>query len=230
MNQTGGCGMGRFWGRQAIKICVGLIAVLFEIGSASAQQLLENATCDQLWLARNSIFARNGYCFKTPQAQAYFGPACFPPYGKLNQGEQAVVNAISVWESAKGCNVSLPNSLPASSGGKGDVFVMAGGEQNSDACYGVGEVVGLDPRGDGFLSVRSGPGGQPFSEIDRLFNGNRVFICDQRGPWFGVVYAGPGQASADQCGVNRPWALRQPYTGPCGYGWVHSRYVRSLAR
>ena len=30
-------------------------------------------TCDQLWVARNSIYKAHGYCFKTERAIQYFG-------------------------------------------------------------------------------------------------------------------------------------------------------------
>ena len=71
--------------------------------------------------------------------------------------------------------------------GRVDVPVMAGGEPDMDACPSGGTVVGLNPRGDGFLSVRSGPGGSQFREIDRVYNGMRLAICDQVGPWYAVV-------------------------------------------
>ena len=217
--------------RVTIRI-LSLIAMLCmpaSIEPVSAQAVYQNATCDELWIARNSVFARNGYCFKTPQAQSFFGLACFPPFGQLTVREQDVVNTITQWEATKGCKVTLP-AFPSTPGtGKIDVFVMAGGEPEFDACGGTGEVAGLDPRGDGFLSVRSGPGGAPFSEMDRLFNGSKVYICDRRGPWFGVVYEAPGQATANGCGVATPWILRQPYSGPCRYGWIHSKYVTGIA-
>ena len=104
---------------------------------------------------------------------------------------------------------------------------MAGGNPEFQACPQVGEIVGLDPNGDGFLSVRSGPGGHPFQEIDRVYNGMRVKICDQRGPWYGVVYEADGRT--DRCAVDAARTLRSPYTGPCRYGWIHSRYVGNIA-
>ncbi|MEZ0169555.1 integron [Microvirga sp. TS319] len=107
-----------------------------------------------------------------------------------------------------------------------DVSVMVGGSGNFDACSQVGQIVGLDPKGDGFLSVRSGPGGKPYREIDRLYNGNRVFLCGQKGPWLAVVY---GQSPDAACDVSTPWPVRRPYTGPCYAGWIHSRYVRVIA-
>jgi hypothetical protein len=106
-----------------------------------------------------------------------------------------------------------------------DVPIMLGGDGDLDACGGLGVIVGLDPKGDGFLSVQSGPGGRPYREIDRLYNGNSVHICGQRGKWLSIVYPANGR----DCGISTPWPTRLPYTGPCRYGWVHSRYVRLTA-
>jgi hypothetical protein len=60
-------------------------------------------SCSQLWYARNSIYAQNGYCFKTARARSVFGPGCFPPFGKLSGYEQQEINDIQYWESRKGC-------------------------------------------------------------------------------------------------------------------------------
>ena len=98
---------------------------------------------------------------------------------------------------------------------------------DGDACAN-GEIVGLDPKGDGFLSVRSGPGGRPYREIDRLFNGNQIYICGQSGAWYSVVYTAD-RSIGRECGVSTSWSTQQPYTRPCRYGWVHSRYVKGVA-
>jgi hypothetical protein len=42
-------------------------------------------TCDQLWVARNSIYKARGYCFKTQRAIAYFGNL-----GCIHQNEDAI--------------------------------------------------------------------------------------------------------------------------------------------
>ena len=60
-------------------------------------------SCDQLWYARNAIYARNGYCFQTPRAQAVFGRGCFPPYGRLGGWEQERVQELQMWERRRGC-------------------------------------------------------------------------------------------------------------------------------
>lgn len=96
-----------------------------------------------------------------------------------------------------------------------------------DVC-GVGEIIRLDPKGDGFLSVRSGPGGRPYRELDHLYNGNQIYICDFKGKWFGVVYSGQ-RGLSQQCGLSKAWRTSPFYTGPCRYGWVHRDYVRVLA-
>ena len=60
-------------------------------------------SCDELWYARNEIYARRGYCFQTERAQATFGRGCFPPYGELGGWERERVNMLQMWERRKGC-------------------------------------------------------------------------------------------------------------------------------
>ena len=104
------------------------------------------------------------------------------------------------------------------------VPVMHGGEPDMDACGGWGEVRGLDPNGDGFLAVRTGPGtGYPM--IGRLHEGDGVHFCDQRDNWIGIVYGEPGQ----DCQANPILPLRQPYRGPCKSGWAHRHWLVLLA-
>jgi hypothetical protein len=105
-----------------------------------------------------------------------------------------------------------------------DVPIMLGGNDSYDACSGAGVVSGLSPRGDGFLSVRSGPR-RNYAELDRIYGGNAVHICGSRGAWTAIVYSGDGR----DCGVGSPWPKRLAYTGPCKYGWVSSRYVAVTA-
>ena len=104
------------------------------------------------------------------------------------------------------------------------VPIVIGGNYDWDACGGTGVVEGLDPAGDGFLAVRSGPGTK-YAEIDRLYNGEELYICDQKGKWIGVVYTRRGQ----NCDVMSPWPARQAYTGPCKSGWAHQNWIRLIA-
>src|SRR4051794_31849558 len=50
------------------------------------------------------------------------------------------------------------------------VPVIIGGHADYDSCGGTGVVVDLDPHGDGFLAVKSGPG-LSYPRIDKLYNG-----------------------------------------------------------
>ncbi len=60
-------------------------------------------SCNQLWYERNSIFARNGHCFKSARGRAAFGAGCFAPYGRLGRAEQNIVDEIRRWERRLGC-------------------------------------------------------------------------------------------------------------------------------
>ena len=51
-------------------------------------------------------------------------------------------------------------------------------------------VSGLNPKGDGFLAVRTGPG-TGFRKIDELHNGDDVRTCAKSGKWIGVYYGQP---------------------------------------
>ncbi len=81
-------------------------AVLSCLPAPALAQDAASMSCDELWYARNEIYARNGYCFQTARAQAAFPPpksSCFPPYGKLQGWEQERVNELQTWERRKGC-------------------------------------------------------------------------------------------------------------------------------
>lgn len=78
-------------------------AVLMTVAPEVGAQPLRYLGCDELWYERNSIYARNGYCFKTPRAQQAFGRGCFPPYGRLTGWEKERVARIEEWEYRKGC-------------------------------------------------------------------------------------------------------------------------------
>jgi uncharacterized caspase-like protein len=66
---------------------------------------LVSLTCDQLWIARNEIFARNGYCFQSEKGQSYFGNLGCHTTSRdiLSQIERANVAALKTWEDRKGC-------------------------------------------------------------------------------------------------------------------------------
>jgi hypothetical protein len=72
-------------------------------GSTGQPTDLRVMSCDNLWNARNRIYAEAGKCFKTEKAIATFGARCYPPYGELSREEKARVSEIMYWEEQKGC-------------------------------------------------------------------------------------------------------------------------------
>lgn len=99
------------------------------------------------------------------------------------------------------------------------------GDTDHDACSAFGVVDGLNPNGDNFLSVRSGPATR-YAELDRLGPNQGVYICEWRGKWLGVVYDKSGEKD---CGVARYIKEKKIYTGPCERGWVFGKYVRQVS-
>lgn len=73
------------------------------VTTPAVAQNAANMTCDDLWYARNQIYAQNGFCFKTAKAKSVFGTGCFPPYGKFGKADQLRVNELQFWERQKGC-------------------------------------------------------------------------------------------------------------------------------
>jgi hypothetical protein len=124
---------------------------------------------------------------------------------------------------------SMVACVPAYAQQRVDVpIVMLGRNGDLSDCAG-GEVYNVDPKGDNFLSVRSGPGGQSqgYREIDRIVgNGQEVYMCGHRGMWVAIVYRKGSHIPEDNCNVPRS---RRPYSGPCSYGWVHKNYVHITA-
>jgi hypothetical protein len=80
-------------------------------------------------------------------------------------------------------------------------------------CY-LATVVGLNPYGDNFLAVRSGPGSR-YTMFDQLHTGDRVIVCGSRGRWKRIFYGRGGYC-----------ALRygEP-VGQCVRGWAYGKYL-----
>lgn len=109
-----------------------------------------------------------------------------------------------------------------------EVPVRVGIHEDLDVCGSFAEVKGLNPQGDGFLAVRSGPGAD-YAMRDRLPEGATFHVCGESadGRWMSVVYPRKGQTQ-EQCDVSSP-KPGVAYRGPCAYGWVNARWVNILA-
>jgi len=101
------------------------------------------------------------------------------------------------------------------------VPVRVGGEPDLDACN-LGIVKGL--RKNGFLAVRSGPSTK-YRMIDRLYNGDRVYLCDTRGEgkWVGIVY-GDSKCLHRNTPIFSIIPKKERYKGSCNTGWSYHKY------
>jgi YARHG domain len=82
---------------------LGMLPATTIIPAAQAHEPFDDYSCYDLWKERNSIYADNGYCFKSEKAIAVFGRGCFPPYGHLKGLDKALVAEVESWEHRKGC-------------------------------------------------------------------------------------------------------------------------------
>ncbi len=66
---------------------------------------LQRMGCKSLWIARNEIFDRNGYCFRTAKGRNYFDNSDCSTSSQniLTRLERQNVNLIVSWERRKGC-------------------------------------------------------------------------------------------------------------------------------
>jgi hypothetical protein len=64
------------------------------------------ANCTDLWVARNSIYANYGYCFKTALGKQTFGTACSTNNPRLSASDQRQVAAIKAEERRRACKVN----------------------------------------------------------------------------------------------------------------------------
>lgn len=100
-----------------------------------------------------------------------------------------------------------------------DVPIMEyGGDGQMANCTG-SVVSGLDPRGDGFLAVRTGRGTK-YRKIGELHNGDTVTVFDQKGGWAGVVW----DESSITCSSRKTRPV--PYKNK---GWVHGKWLKHVA-
>ena len=65
------------------------------------------ASCLDLWVARNSIYDENGYCFSTELGQETFdNDDCWTKRPKFSKAEQRLIDEIREEEEARGCKVN----------------------------------------------------------------------------------------------------------------------------
>ena len=146
------------------------------------------ANCDSLWVERNQILNVAGQCFNTALGQAVFDNSdCTPGAPALTEAALNRISQIELAEQGRLCAVNTARGQISVNGRYGplrfgngglvlgrwegalqqlDVFPRAARERTCT-------VSGLDPNGDGFLALRSGPDVR-YPQISALYNGERV--------------------------------------------------------
>lgn len=89
--------------RSYILRALAVAATIFMTNVPAVAQPYRYMSCGELWYARNAIYARNGYCFRTERAIGTFGRGCYPPYGRLRGAEARRVAAIQAVERRRRC-------------------------------------------------------------------------------------------------------------------------------
>ena len=73
-------------------------------GRAIADYELESLTCQDLWVARNELYHRGGYCFKSRRGRNFFGnQGCYTKSPRFSRTERNNVARIKRWEGRLGC-------------------------------------------------------------------------------------------------------------------------------
>lgn len=136
---------------------------------------LVKLTCEQLWLARNEMFARNGYCFGTSAAQQVFGTrGCTTSRQDiLSSIEIQNMRLIKAVEDRKACG-AITTAAFAPAGRSVSQPQQTGGPWHY--------VTGLDPKGDNFLALKVAPDVRS-ERIAKMGPDTPLKILNAQGDW-----------------------------------------------
>ncbi|SMY06753.1 DUF4453 domain-containing protein [Flavimaricola marinus] len=82
------------------------IAIWVALLLSAATPVWADAYCDELWLLRNQLFDRAGYCFSSPLGQAVFGnDDCTTTVPELDPSASRMVAEIRDFEAIENCRV-----------------------------------------------------------------------------------------------------------------------------
>ncbi len=113
----------------------------------------------------------------------------------------------------------------AAAGDHKRVVVQVGDDPTGDMCGGYGTMTEEVPKETGTVSVYDGPG-ESFKVIDQIPKGHWVSMCDEHGPWEGIVYTFDKEID---CEVGTPSENRHAYNGKCRSGWILRKHIGEFA-
>lgn len=150
------------------------------LGAADLAQL----DCDRLWIARNELFARNGYCFGSERGQRLFGTAGCRTSAQDILSELEKQNSLAIAaEEGRRCRASPGSAVPAAAAPPPSTPPPGPGRS-------VGQhfVTGLDPNGDNFLALKEAPNAAS-RRILKMGPDTRLDVLGQQGNWLQVRLA-----------------------------------------
>lgn len=100
-----------------------------------------------------------------------------------------------------------------------DVPIHVQGGDGQAATCATSRVSGLNPNGDNFLAVRSGPA-EKYRELDELHNDEVVTVYEVIGKWAGVVY----RTTNPDCYSARTRPISLPRKG-----WISTKWLVDVA-
>lgn len=167
---------------------------------ALGQPDLARLDCDRLWIARNELFARNGYCFGSERGHRLFGAAGCRTSSQdiLSDLEKQNLLVIKAEESRRCSSGSNANSTPAA---LAPATAPTGPSRNLGQHF----VTGLDPNGDNFLALKEAPNASS-RRILKMGPDTRLEVLGQQGNWLQVrlVDGTTGWAFGKYVGCCRP--------------------------
>lgn len=148
---------------------------------------LARLDCDRLWIARNELFARNGYCFGSERGQRLFGAVGCRTSSQdiLTDLEKQNLLTIKAEEGLR-CRQPAPVGAAVTVSPSPPILppVRTGPPRNVGQHY----VTGLDPNGDNFLALKEAPN-VAARRLLKMGPDTRLEVLGQQGNWLQVRLA-----------------------------------------
>lgn len=144
---------------------------------------LARLDCDRLWIARNELFARNGYCFGSERGQRLFGTAGCRTSAQDILSDLEKQNLLQIKaEEARRC--AAAHQAATSAAVSPSPPPRAAPSRNAGQHF----VTGLDPNGDNFLALKEAPNAAS-RRILKMGPDTRLEVLSQHGNWLQVRLA-----------------------------------------
>lgn len=111
---------------------------------------------------------------------------------------------------------------------KSKAVIVSVDDEHGHICHGIKKIRGIDKHGDGFVSIRKGPGSKYSIKRKAYRNGEKVAICASSGNWIGIIYSTKSTQGVLDCGLSlekRTKSGSYKETRSCQTGWIYKSYL-----